>query len=365
MSEIVILGLSAFFICFTVATFFLSRIPFDIYPEEYEFKLDPFWYIWGIMLIGSVAIYTIYPYTSDAVKSYDYFDVILPFVLSALIYFCYLTGIASIANIVILLCSIGVVFTQKSDLVVFDTLPYWQDRLLISLILFTITRGFVVVNGLGATACMQFCTVLISTLLLAYFGVVPMLLVLIAAVYLGVMVAYGFFSWPPEKLVVTNGGYSALGFILAYFMMNMSIEHSEVSMFIASSYLFTEIGISLYNRFIMNEKYEQAFMYTSYYKLSNEGEHESYVVTSLIKLFIVNIVLSCMQLFTAERIALPFFAVALNFWVLSLISGDSKLSDVFSITRYSIRGLGKVLNKNKNKKETTQTKQKRKRKKAD
>ena len=100
MNEIVILGFSAFFIAFTIATFFLSRIPFDIYPEEYEFKIDPFWYIWGVMLIGSMIVYTIYPNTGDAIKNYNYADIVLPFGLSALIYFSYLLGVNILTNII-------------------------------------------------------------------------------------------------------------------------------------------------------------------------------------------------------------------------------------------------------------------------
>ena len=347
MNEIAILGISTLLISFTVAMFCLSRIPFDVFPKEYEFKLDPFWYIWGLMLLGSVIIYTIYPYDVDAIKDYNYMSIVLPFALSALIYFCYLLDINIITNIVILLCSILVVFMQQDSFAVFDKLPYWQDRLLLSLILFIISRGFVVINGLGATACMQYCTVLISGILLAYLGVAPKLLALIAIVYLGIMLAYGFFSWPPEKLVVTNGGFSALGFILACFMLDMSVEHSETSMFIASSYLFTEIGVYLYSRFILNEKYEFSFMHTKYYKLSNDGEYENYIVVSLLKIFAVNILLSYMQIYTSERIALPVFAVALNFWILSIISGETKLGDVFSITKYSIRGVGKIFSKKK------------------
>ena len=43
MNEAFLYGIGALLICFTAGTFFLSRIQTDVYPEDYEFKLDPFW----------------------------------------------------------------------------------------------------------------------------------------------------------------------------------------------------------------------------------------------------------------------------------------------------------------------------------
>ena len=61
MNELIVYGVSGLLICFTILTFLLSRIQTDIFPEDYEFNLDPFWYLLTIMFIGCTVIYFIFP----------------------------------------------------------------------------------------------------------------------------------------------------------------------------------------------------------------------------------------------------------------------------------------------------------------
>ncbi len=344
-------GICTLFICFTVATFFLSRIPQGIFSDDYVFKLDPFWYIWSVMLFGAIGVYIFFPEQSDMIKNYGVFDILLPFIFSAIIYFTYILGIKGITSIVILLLSICMCFMQPETFCVIEGIPYWADRLIVALIMFVISRGLGLLNGLGAISSMQFISVMIVSIVLAHLGAAPQLLAMIAVAYLGTMLAFTFFSCPPEKLILTIGGFSAIGFIMACFMLNMAIEYSEISMMIAVAYLLTEVGIALYNRFILNERYEQNFLYTSYYKISNDGEHENHVVYGVFKILIINTVFALMQVAASERIALLIFSIAINIWMLSVISGESKLNDVFSITKWGFRGVKKVISK-KNKKST-------------
>ena len=51
MSEALWYGIGGLLLFFTVSTFVFSRIKTNIYPEEYEFGLDPCWYMLGIFLI--------------------------------------------------------------------------------------------------------------------------------------------------------------------------------------------------------------------------------------------------------------------------------------------------------------------------
>lgn len=349
MNYFLIFGISTLFICFTVATFFLSRIPQGVYPDDYVFKLDPFWYIWSIMLFGALGVYTFFPEQLDKIKNYGYLGILLPFVLSGIIYFCYLLGMKYITSIAIFLASLCMSFIQPDSFCIIEDIPYVADRLIVALIMFTIAKGLGLINGLGAISSMQFIAVMIVSIALAHFGAAPQLLAMIASAYLGVMLAFVFFSFPPEKLIITIGGFSAIGFLMACFMLDMAVEYSEVSMMIASAYLLTEVGTSLYNRLVLNEKYEQSFLYTSYYKISNSGEYENHVIYGVFKIFLINIVLAVMQVMSSERIALLVFAITINIWMLSVIAGESKISDVFSITKWGVKGVKKIISKKKNK----------------
>ena len=87
MNEAFLYGIGALLICFTAGTFFLSRIQTDVYPEDYEFKLDPFWYVFGLLFVSGLLIFHFLPVYYDTVKDYGYTDFTVPFALAALLYF--------------------------------------------------------------------------------------------------------------------------------------------------------------------------------------------------------------------------------------------------------------------------------------
>ena len=94
MNETFLYGIGALLICFTAGTFFLSRIQTDVYPEDYEFKLDPFWYVFGLLFISGLLIFHFLPVYYDTVKDYGYTDFTVPFALAALLYFSYLLDVS-------------------------------------------------------------------------------------------------------------------------------------------------------------------------------------------------------------------------------------------------------------------------------
>lgn len=220
-----------------------------------------------------------------------------------------------------------------------------EDKIAVAAILIAISKGLGLMNGLGAIASMQFITVMAVSAVLAYFGILPQLTGALALAYAGVMLAFAFLSWPPEKLVMSDGAFASLGFILGCFMLNAAIEFSEASMFIAVSYMAVEIGIALYNRIIKRNREERAFMYTSYYRLSENGVYEPAVVYSVLKIFIVDAVLALIQMAAHERLALPVFATAINLWFLSILSGDTKPEELLSFSRWSKNTVKGILDK--------------------
>ena len=348
MNEMVIYGVSALMLCFTVLTFLLSRLPTDIFPENYEFKLDPFWYVAGIMFIGATVIYFVFPQLSDMVKTYRYTDILLPFVFAALIYFCYLFDVDWITNILTFVGAVIISFMQADGFALFpDYLTPIQDKFVVALILFIISKGLGLLNGQGGIASMQFCAVMVIAVILTYFGALPQFLAVLSMVYLGCMLAFSFFSWPPEKIVMSNGAFSALGFIMGCFMLNASNEFAEAPMLIAVSYMITEIFATLYNRFINQEQKDYLYMNTAYYRISQNKSYEAGVARGILKILAIDAVLALMQIVASERLALPVFAVSLNLWFLSILSGDTQPEELVSLTKWSKKLVKSVVSKKK------------------
>ena len=343
MSIMMTYGIGFFLGCFFIMTFALSRVPTDVFPENYEFKLDPFWYIITVILLGGSLAYFCFPQVADMVHQTRYINILLPIILAVFIYFSYLLDVSWFTNLLLILASSIVVFMQPSDFVLFPKyLSPLQDKLAVIALLFIFAKGLGLLNGLGGIASLQFSTVMGSMVLLSYFGAVPQLFGVIAFAYLGTMLAFVLFSWPPEKIVISHGAFVSLGFIMACFMHGAATEFAEASVFIAASYLITEIFVSFYSHFVLRDKTDNLSLSTAYYKSSQSGQFESGVAQGILKILLVDMVLSIMQLAASERFALPFFTVMLNLWFLSILSGDTKPEQLFSLSKVgkkAIKGL--------------------------
>ena len=350
MSEMMIYGLSALFACFGVMTFLLHRIETGIFPEDYEFKLDPFWYVITIMFLGATLSFFAFPVYGDMVHPVRYINILLPFVFAVLMYLCCLCGSLFFMKIATFLGAAVISYMLPDDFQLFpEQLSLWQDRFVVVIFLFAISRGLEMLNGLGAIASIQFCAVMMGAILIAYLGGLPQILGVIAFAYLGTMLAFTFLSWPPEKMIMSVGGFSSFGFILGCFAINCSTEFAETPIFITLAYLVTEFFIAIYNRYICFDKKEDLYMNTYYYQISDEGKNELAVVRGVLKIVAINVILSIFQVAAQDRLALPFFAVALDLYFLSILSGDNTPVKYFSLTQMGARTIKGIFSKRKNK----------------
>ncbi len=353
MNDFLIYGIGGLLICFTVATFVLSRLDVETIPEDYEFKLDPFWYLAGIMLFGGVTVYSLFPTLGDMVAPYGYFNIAAPAVMAAIIYFCYVLGMDRLANVLTLGAAYFMVETMPDSFRLFpEQLDLWQEKIALTLILFTISKGFGLLNGLGGIASIQFIAIALCMAILVYFGALPQVLGVVALTYAGVLVAFAFFSWPPEKILMSDGAFCAFGFIIGCLMLNGAAEFAEASLFISASYLFTETGLVLYRRYIERVPCVRGFMCTSYFLISDDGKYEQGVARGVLKILVVDLVLATIQIASTERLAFPVFAVTLNLWLLSILSGDTKPEELLSISKWGKNAIKGALAKKKNNKKS-------------
>ena len=77
MNQVVIFGIIAMLVCFGVANFFLSRIPSDIYNNEYDKDLDPLLPVFGTMLLGGLGVFLFSSSQYDNIKNYNFMDFVL------------------------------------------------------------------------------------------------------------------------------------------------------------------------------------------------------------------------------------------------------------------------------------------------
>lgn len=340
MNELMTYGLSAMLICFTVLTFVLSRFQTDVFPEEYEFALDPFWYVISVLFLGGTVTYFIFPTLPDMICELKYIQILLPFIFAVLIYFCFLFELNFLGNLVMLGAAGAITYMLPDNFALFpQCLTLWQDRLSTIAIIFVFAKGLGLLNGVGAVAGLQFSAIMLTATLLAYFGALPYVLGAIAFAYLGTMIAFLFFSWPPEKIYLSNHAFEALGFIMASFMLLAAKEFAEAPMAIAGSLIITEVLFALYDRYMSYNKTDALFMNTSYYKASEEGKYDIGVCRGIMKILVIDMALALMQILATHQHALLIFAVLLNLWLLSILSGNTKPQPMFSVTRLGFRAV--------------------------
>lgn len=350
MNEILVYGVSALLCCFVITTFILSRIPADAYPDSYFFKLDPFWAIIATMFIGGLAVYCIFPEYNDMIKKYSYFDFSVPLILAVLIYASFLYSFGILMDVLLFGAGLFVAYMQPDDFMLFPNhLSFFMDRVVIALFIYIVSKGMGILNGISAVSSLQFNAVLIAVVLLSIFGFLPKLLAVVALAYLGSMLAFTFFSWPPEKIVMSNAGFSAIGFVLGCFMLNSVVEYSDASMFIACSYLFTEVIRAFYNRYILNQKAEDLSLNTYYYEIYEASKYELGVVLGIIKILIIDCVLALVQVVSYERLAFPIFSILVNFWILSILAGKTSPSSTLSVSKIGLKLVKTAVSKNKKK----------------
>ncbi len=346
MNELMTYGLSAMLICFTVLTFVLSRFQTDVFPEEYEFALDPFWYVISVLFLGGTATYFVFPTLPDMVHELKYVQILLPFIFAVLIYFCFLFEFEILGNL-IMLGSAGVIsYMLPDNFALFPNyLDLWQDRLATVALIFVFAKGLGLLNGIGAVAGMQFSAIMIAFVLLAHFGALPYILGAIALAYLGTMIAFLFFSWPPEKIYLSNHAFEAIGFIMATFMLLGAEEFAETPLAIAGSFIITEVLFALYDRYMNYNKTEALFMNTSYYKTSEDGKYDLGVCRGVLKILVIDVVFSLTQILATDQYALLIFTLLLNWWLLSILAGTSKPQPMFSVTKWGFKAISGVFKK--------------------
>lgn len=351
MSDFVFYSVIVLLSCFSIAYYCLNKIDADLIPESYELSLDPFWSIWGTMLVGGCLAFHFYPDNFDMIMIYKYTTFIIPLFFALLVYICYLFEQDLLSNVLMFIGGLVVSYMAPDDYMLFPEIPYLiLDKILIAVIIFVIAKSFMLLNGLPGVASIQALTILLSIFLLSYFGALPQVLAVVAMAYFGAIIAFAFFSWPPEKLILSQGAFSALGFIIVCLMFDASVEYAESSMLVASSYLITELLVFIYNRYLLGIKKTWGFMNTIYFKLSNEGEFTNAILSALYKIMIVNIILSIAQIYCYSRIAFPIFSVLANFWFLAILAGEAEPLRILSISRMGVSIFGGLLRKKQNNK---------------
>ena len=351
MSFALIYAISALLICFTLSTFFLSRLQTDIYPEDYEFQYDPFWIIISVLLIGGSIAFYFFPEQYDSIQSYSLLHFLLPPIFGGIIYFIYLLGFPILTHLIILGFSLSMTPLLPESFYLFpEYLLPWQDRCITAILLYLATISLPLLNCIGGLASLQFIVITTITFILSYFNYIPTFFMVISAVYFGVMMAFLFYSWPPEKLIMSQGAFLGIGFVAANFLLLGACEYADGSVFIASSFMFTELMCALYNRFIFGNATEYLFMNTYSFRISQEGKYELVTIQRIIKIFVINGVLAVIQVFAPDRLALPLFSILLNLWFLSILSGDTKPEQLLSVTDWSKKSIKKLLVRKNNKK---------------
>jgi len=203
-------------------------------------------------------------------------------------------------------------FTAISVYAVFS--PEFQESLTGHHWLMPFLLGFAVLSFLNFTNFMdgmdgmlvvEFVPILSLLLILSSLGHVVSLEPVVLIALLAVLLGFACFNLPPAKMFMGDAGSLSLGFLVAFFLVQVALEKNFVSAILPALYFIADTCLTLTKRIIRGEKIWRAHRQHAYQRAMDSGQS---VVSILIRIVLANTTL-CVLSYWALDTSVPKLAL--------------------------------------------------------
>lgn len=301
----------------------------DIMGQEYSFKDDPFLYLWTMMSAVFAAVYAFMPQMHDTLIALKLSYLIVPVLCSAVIYVAYLLEIRWLFYLAVLLSSCAAVLVYPYDWFLLGShLPYfWLDKLLAVLIVFLLCALVPFLNGLRGHFSVFAVSVLTGVFVLSLCGGVPLFLGILSVIWAGLWTGFFQFNIFSYKIELNDGAATAAMFMISCLLLYCSAEYASASVLILLIYYVAEICWSIVHHFMKASSTDELSENSAYYiAFENYGDNLFAAAVSIIKINLINIVISAFQLFSPNFFALPLLTFIINLWMFGKIGRPEEAS---------------------------------------
>lgn len=288
----------------------------------YQLKKDPYIYIFILIFTFFCVAYLLSYFFNDAIITPSFLWLGISFLFSGLIYFLFLLETDNLLNIGIVVFSLSAafLFADKNILTTSFPAPWWLSSLGIGLIVSIITLGSRVLAGITGIFSLVMSILSLGLFSIACLGGIPSYLGLMAMVMFGVFSCVFQFNRFQLHLRINEGAMMSATFLFCMLLLGGVNELAGPSMLILSAYIIVEFLWSLCAQYILRKKETDLCFNTVYFTSLQKGV-DLYVLYSLVlKVCIVNMVLSGFQLYAQNTFTLPILAFLIDFWLLSKLN---------------------------------------------
>lgn len=300
----------------------------------YQFKKDPYIYIFLMFAMLICAVYFLPPYFKDAIYPPHFIWLGTSFVFAGLIYFLFLLETDKLLDVSIVIFSIlsTFLFADKSALADLAPVPWWLFALGVGLTVSLITLGSRVLAGLTGVFSLVMSMLTFGLFLVACFGGIPIYLGLMSMAMFGAFVCIFQFNAFQLHLKINEGAMMSATFLVCMLLLGGVNELAGPSMLILPLYIIAELLWSLCAQYILRRKETDLCFNAVYWSAFQKSANIGLIYTIILKICIINIVLSCFQLYAQNAFTLPLLALIINFWLLSKLNvagqEESTLKDI-------------------------------------
>lgn len=265
---------------------------------------------YALIIVGFIALFFLNPTNSDAIYPLNILDIITALLFTGSVYFFKKFTIP----LTILGSAICTYFLPQEFFLFQGLIPLVLDRIIIIAIMTAVTYCYKFLNGVDGIASIQNITITGGISLLFFIGAIPFLTASMAILLLGISTALLIYNWYPAHLKLNNSDCSAFGFIMTWLLLKISQEGCGSCAIILIMFPLYEILWAVLQKIFPDKRSKEFIENTNYYYAVMTGLPPVAVDSSVIKIQILMMIMSCFQLYAPNAVSVPIFALLIMGW---------------------------------------------------
>lgn len=309
---------ASFILTFSAGFFWLSAYSKHIsdFESSSATAKDSFLPLFVILFVSFSALFFTNKQFFDFIYHPQYWSLLAAFLAAGLIYLGSLFKKSEkYTPLIILTAAIGCSFLLPKDFLLFEgNLPLILDRTCIILLWFLFSFSYKYMNGIDGILSLQTATSGAGIFFISLLGGAPLLLGNYALALVGTALAFMAFSWYPARIVLKQGAAPALGFIVAWLIIQSSVEKAASCNLIFNLFLISEVIWAAALKLTRRPQYKNIMSNTHYYQANVSGLAPNLICNATAKLQALLLILGTFQVYAPNAYSLPAISFVLTLW---------------------------------------------------
>lgn len=291
----------------------------NFFLHQYNFRYDPFIYLFAILCFGTFCAVGFVPDARDAIVDPSVLKCAYGFVVGLGLYVYSLFDEKKLFKLLIVVASlVGAFLSISSDAVmIVHVIPPFVFTLLCGVVMALFALSCGVLSRLLGVFETVISVMLFGVILLFAVHGLPFYIALAACVWLGVWVVLRQMNIAQNTSLLASNGCIVTAFVFAMTFVTVGVNELCVSsMMILMTYPFCEWVVALVMIDILKRTPAVLSEQTIYFRAFEKGLPQETLYVALLKLNILNVMLAGFQLFSPNALTLPLIAIALDGWLM-------------------------------------------------